>query len=163
MKRGINMPTCQKCGAYYSEISCPFCTPDDSPESPVTTIKAEESRSVRIIDPLELIESIDDVEGQINKLQEEKELEIQNLTEDLAKQEEIEKKAKIELDELNSQVNELESSLKDQQERRQQLIQEKEKMEQEIEDLKTKFSGLKAEVSAREAETSKLKEELGVL
>ncbi|UCG89637.1 MAG: hypothetical protein JSU57_03955 [Candidatus Heimdallarchaeota archaeon] len=157
------MPTCQKCGAYYSEVSCPFCTPDDSPESPVTTIKAEESKSVRIIDPLELIESIEDIQGQLKTIQEEKELEIQKLTEDLAKQEEIDKKAKIELDELNSQVNELEASLKNQQERRQQLIQEKEKMEQEIEDLKRKFSGLKAEVSTREAEVSKLKEELGVL
>ena len=46
------MPTCTKCGAYYSEGSCPFCTPDDSEDSPVTTVQSEESRSVRIIDPI---------------------------------------------------------------------------------------------------------------
>ena len=85
------MPTCQKCGSYYSEKSCPFCTPDDSPESPVVTIEKEESKAVRIIDPIDLIESIENTESQINELQEEKELEIQGLTEEINKHEEIER------------------------------------------------------------------------
>lgn len=157
------MPTCQKCGSYYSEKSCPFCTPDDSPQSPVSTIKVEESKSVRIIDPMELIESIENIQGQINNLQEEKELNIQKLAEDLAKQEEIEKKVKAELDGIVSQVTELESSVKKPQEKRQQLIQEKQKVEQEIENLQIKLSELRESASAKEAEASKLKEELGVL
>lgn len=157
------MPICQKCGSYYSEKSCPFCTPDDSPQSPVTTIKVEESKSVRIIDPMELIESIENIEGQINKLQEEKELDIQKLTEDVAKQEEIEREVKAELDGIVSRVTELGSSVKNQQERRQQITQEKQKVEQEIENLQTKLSELRESASAKEAEASRLKEELGVL
>lgn len=155
------MPICQKCGAYYSEISCPFCTPDDSPDSPVSTIEKEESKTVRIIDPLELVESIEDIESQIKKLSEEKQLEIQKLTEDVAKQEETERKIKPELDGLNSAVLELEGSQKEKQEELQRLTQGNKEITEEIESLKSKFSKLKGELSSKEAEISQLKEELG--
>jgi hypothetical protein len=59
----IRMPICSKCGSYFSEGSCPHCTPDDSPDSPVKTIEAEETNHIRIIDPLELIESIEENEN----------------------------------------------------------------------------------------------------
>ena len=155
------MPTCQKCGCYYSEKSCPFCTPDDSPESPVITIEKEESKAVRIIDPLDLIEFIEKTESQIKQLQEEKELEIQGLTEEINKQEENERKLKTELDRLNAEVTELENSLKNEQEKRHDLVQGKVPAEQEIESLKSKLSMLESDISSRKAEISQLKEQLG--
>lgn len=155
------MPICQKCGCYYSEKSCPFCTPDDSPESPVTTIEKEESKAIRIIDPLDLIDSIENTESQIKQLQEDKELEIQGLTEEIKKQEEFDRKIKAELDTLNAEVSEFENSLKSKQEERQNLVQGKDPIEQEIQSLQSKLSSLEADISSRKAEISQLKEQLG--
>lgn len=155
------MAICKKCGCYYSEKSCPFCTPDDSPESPVITIEKEESKAVRIIDPLDLLESIENTDSLIKKLQEEKELEIQGLTKEINKQEEIEQKLGTELDTMNNEVPELENSLKNKQEERHNLVQRKVSVEQEIESLKSKLSLSEADISSRKAEISQLKEQLG--
>lgn len=157
------MATCQKCGAYFSEKSCPFCTPDDSPLSPVTTIEKEEAKAVRIIDPLELIESIEDQEIKIKRLQEENDLEIQKLTENVTAQEEIEGNLKRELDEINSQVSEIEVTLKNKQEEKQNLIQENENIEQEIERQKSELLKIEENISTKETEVAKLKEELGAI
>ena len=86
------MPICNKCGCYFSEKSCPFCTPDDSPESPVSTIEVETNKTVRIIDPLTLIESIEEVEKQINSLKESKEVELEKLREETKNQHRFERK-----------------------------------------------------------------------
>ena len=155
------MPICQKCGSYFSEKSCPFCTPDDSPESPVSTIEKEESKAIRIIDPIDLIESIENTELQIKQLREEKELEIQGLTEQVEKNDEIERKLKTELDVMDSEISRLEASSKSKQEENQTLLQGKSPLEEEINTLKSKLTTLEADISSRKTEISQLKEQLG--
>lgn len=157
------MPTCQECGAYFSEGTCPFCTPEDSPASPVTTTIVEERKTVLIMDPLELLESIEKVEIQLKNLEEEKDREIQRLTEEVATQEDRENELTSELEGINSQVSDLEGSLKEQQEKRHEVIQGKEKADQEIETLTTKVAKLEENVSTRAVEIAKLKTELGAL
>ena len=73
------MPICSKCGSYYSEVSCPHCTPDDSPKSPVTTVHIEEKNSVRLIDPIDLLDSIEKAEKDLQILEDEKLAEIKKL------------------------------------------------------------------------------------
>ncbi|MFX1504923.1 MAG: coiled-coil domain-containing protein [Promethearchaeota archaeon] len=155
------MPICQKCGSYFSEKSCPFCTPDDSPESPVSTIEKEESKAIRIIDPIDLIESIENTESQIKQLQEKKELEIQGLTEEVDKKTKIERKLKTELDTLDSELSQLEGSFKNKREDKQNLLRGKFPLEEEIESLKSKLAILEADISSRKTEISQLKEQLG--
>jgi chromosome segregation ATPase len=155
------MPICSKCGCYFSEKSCPFCTPDDSPDSPVSTIEVETSKPVRIIDPSKLIDSIEEAEGEITSLKDSKEKEIEQLREEMRNQEELELKIKTELEELDSQLSELQSSIKEMQEKKDNLIQGKTELEQEVKDLKSKLSELNGQVLSKVSEISQLKAELG--
>jgi len=154
------MPICQRCGSYFSEKSC-TCTPEDSEESPVTSVKPQETSTIRIIDPLKLLDSIENTEENLRKLEEEKGEEVQNLTNEITQKEGKESELQKEVDKLNSQMSELDQKLKNQQEEKVRLNQENDTLEQEIETLKAKISNLSENISAKEAEISNLKETLG--
>jgi predicted nucleic acid-binding Zn-ribbon protein len=156
------MPTCKKCGAYYSEVSCPFCTPDDSPESPVTTINVEESKPIRIIDPLDLIESVEKANEELENLGVEKEKEIRNLNEKITNRKKIEEELQKELDDINNQVSQIEDTFKNQKEKQKQLIAEKENIQQELKDLKMNLAKIEENIANKEAEVAELKTMLGV-
>ncbi len=155
------MPICSKCGSYFSEKSCPLCTPDDSPDSPVSTIEVETSKPVRIIDPSKLIDSIEEAEKEIKSLKETKEKEIEQLKEEIENQEELQHKIKDELDRLNSQISELQSSVDEKQEKKENLDQAKRELEKETKDLKSRLSELNDHVLSKVSEISQLKAELG--
>lgn len=154
------MPICQRCGSYYSEKSC-TCTPEESEDSPVTSVKPQETSTVRIVDPLELLDSIEETEEKLAKLEEEKGPEAQKLTDEITQSEEKENELQKEVDNLNSQMSEIDQKVKNQQEEKIRLNQEKEKVEQEIETLKAKFSELSDKISAKKAEVNNLKASLG--
>ncbi|MHA1206002.1 MAG: hypothetical protein ACTSSO_00360, partial [Candidatus Hodarchaeales archaeon] len=107
------MPICSKCGSYYSEVSCPNCTPDDSPKSPVTTVHVEEKSSIRIIDPIELLDSIEKADMDLSKLEDEKSIEIEKLESQIKdlglKGEEIQ----AEMGQVEAQIPELQQTLQE--------------------------------------------------
>ncbi len=154
------MPICQRCGSYYSEKSC-TCTPEESEESPVSSVKPQETSTVRIIDPLKLLDSIEETEINLTKLEEEKGQEVQKLTNEITQNEEKESELQNKVDNLNSQMSESEQKVKNQQEKKFRLNQEKEKIVQEIETLKAKFIELSDIIAAKEAEITNLKANLG--
>lgn len=132
------MPICSKCGSYFSEGSCPHCTPEDSPDSPVKTIEIEKSKNVRIIDPLELLDSIEKGEKELEVFSTEKEFEMKNISEELAGLEETERKLKTEIDSLKTQVSDLESRVKLNESMKNELKQNQQLLRQEIESLRTR-------------------------
>lgn len=156
------MPICNKCGCYFSEKSCPFCTPDDSPDSPVSTIEVEANKTVRIIDPLTLIESIEEVEKQTNSLKESKEAELEKLRGKMKDQKETESRITAELEELESEIVEMQSTIKEKQEKKENLLLRKTRLEKETNDPKSKLPSLKNQIVSKENEISQLKTELGV-
>ncbi len=155
-------PICEKCGSYYSEISCPFCTPDDSPDSPVRTIEVKEKKTVRMVDPIELIEALDDLKEKIQTLTEVSEAEIKNITEHVTEREEVRKQTKKELSLSDSKISELTIALQTQQEEKQGATVEKHKIEQEIKVLNQKINSLEQIITDKERELSNLKSEVGV-
>ncbi|MHA1972000.1 MAG: hypothetical protein ACTSW1_03335 [Candidatus Hodarchaeales archaeon] len=155
------MPTCQRCGSYYSEGSCPFCTPDDSPDSPVKTIEVEEVKQVRIIDPLDLIESIENVEKDLERLSEEKELEIKKLNEEIVKLEDSNNKIGIEIDEALSHISNLKSSLAEKEGIKKDLSQKKELLQSDISSLKTTLKEIENKINTYDSEMVELKSSLG--
>ena len=141
------MPICAKCGSYFSEGSCPHCTPEDSPDSPVKTIEIEKAKEVRIIDPLELLDSIEKGEKELTVLSAEKELELKKLSGELASLEESEQKLKAEIDILKTQVTEMESQVKLNESMKNELKQNQQLFRQEIETLKSRKDELREKIT----------------
>ena len=156
-------PICGKCGSYYSEISCPFCTPDDSPDSPVKTIEVTEKKTVRMIDPIELLEALDEIKAKIQTLTEESDAKIKNLTAEITKREEVKNGTKNELSLSEFRINELKTAIHGNQEEKQGSTVEKHKVEQEIKILNEKINALEQIVTEKEQELSNLKNEVGVV
>ncbi len=141
------MPICSKCGSYFSESSCPHCTPEDSPNSPVRTIEIEKSKNVRIIDPLELLDSIEKGENELKILSAEKESELKNIGGELTNLEETEQKLRTEVDSLKTKVSDLESRVKLNESMKNELKQNQQLLRQEIESLRSRKEELQEKLT----------------
>ncbi|MHA1976315.1 MAG: hypothetical protein ACW98F_16585 [Candidatus Hodarchaeales archaeon] len=156
------MPICSKCGSYFSEASCTFCTPDDSPKSPVSTVNVEEKSSVRLIDPMELLDSIEKAEVDFNRLKEEKSGEIKEVETEISALQEKEKDLLLEIEPLKSQISQLESSLKEKEQEITVLTGDSQSLLEETNALKARILSLETNKARLTEEVSELKTTLGV-
>ena len=161
-RRGFIVPICSKCGSYFSETSCPLCTPDDSPKSPVSTIHTEEKESIRIIDPLQLLESIEQVERDFVILEEEKEKEIKNLEDQILENRKKEDSLKGEINDISTEIAQSEKLQETKFKDKSAILQEQNDVIEEINSLKTKVLSLETEIDQIEKEISEMKISLGV-
>jgi len=155
------MPICSKCRSYYSEVSCPHCTPDDSPKSPVTTVHVEEKNSIRIIDPIELLDSIEKAEMDLATLEDEKSIEIKKLESQI---EELGLKCEekqLEMDKLEAQIPELQQSLQEKNEEKANELSNNQFLLEETNSLKARVLTLETEKISLETELKNLREEIG--
>ena len=155
------MPICSKCGSYYSEVSCPNCTPDDSPKSPVTTVHVEETNSIRIIDPIELLDSIEKADMDLSKLEDEKSLEIKKLEsqiEDLGlKGEEIQS----EMGQVEAQIPELQQTLQEISKEKVNELSNNQLLLEETNSLKARVLSIETEKMSLETKLKDLRENIG--
>ncbi len=155
------MPICSKCGSYYSEVSCPNCTPDDSPKSPVTTVHVEEKNSIRIIDPIELLDSIEKAEMDLAKLEEEKSTEIKELEskiKDLGfKEEEIQS----EMEQLEDQITEFQLSVDAKNKQKSEILSNNQLLLEDTNSLKARVLTLETEKMSLETKLKDLREKKG--
>jgi chromosome segregation ATPase len=156
------LPICSKCGSYFSEASCTFCTPDDSPKSPVSTINVEEKSSVRLIDPIELLDSIEKTELDLVELDELKTAEIKELETEISTLQEKEKESLLNLESLKSQVSQLEASLKEKEEEKSGLTGDNQSLLEETNALKARILSLETNKATLNEEVNELKNTLGV-
>ncbi|MHA2052516.1 MAG: hypothetical protein ACW99F_02860 [Candidatus Hodarchaeales archaeon] len=146
------MPICSKCGSYFSETSCPLCTPDDSPKSPVSTVHAEEKESIRIIDPLKLVESIEQIETEFVILEEEKDKEIMNLEEQILENRRKEASLKGEINDISVKLSESEKSREARLQDKSAILNKHNVIVEEINSLKAKILNLETEIDQIERE-----------
>ncbi|MHA2173725.1 MAG: hypothetical protein ACXAB2_09130 [Candidatus Hodarchaeales archaeon] len=146
------MPICSKCGSYFSETSCPLCTPDDSPKSPVSTVHAEEKESIRIIDPLKLVESIEQIETEFVILEEEKDKEIMNLEEQILENRRKEASLKGEINDISVKLSESEKSREARLQDKSTILNKHNVIVEEINSLKAKILNLETEIDQIERE-----------
>ncbi|MHA1941827.1 MAG: hypothetical protein ACW97P_08880 [Candidatus Hodarchaeales archaeon] len=146
------MPICSKCGSYFSETSCPICTPDDSPKSPVSTVHAEEKESIRIIDPLKLVESIEQIETEFVILEEEKDKEIMNLEEQILENRRKEASLKGEINDISVKLSESEKSREARLQDKSAILNKHNVIVEEINSLKAKILNLETEIDQIERE-----------
>lgn len=155
------MPICSKCGSYYSEVSCPNCTPDDSPKSPVTTVHLEEKNSVRIIDPIELLDSIEKAEMDLAKLENKKSIEIKKLESQIKelglKGEEIQS----EMDQLENQIPELQQSIQEKNNEKANVLGRNQLLLEETNSLKARVLTIETEKTSLETKLKDLREKKG--
>ena len=156
------MPICSKCGSYFSEASCTFCTPDDSPKSPVSTVNVKEKSSVRLIDPIELLDSIEKAEVNLNELKAVKTAEISEVETEISALQEKEKELLLEMEPLKSQISKLESSLKEKEDEIQVLTGDNQSLLEETNALKARILSLETNKAALTEEANALKITLGV-
>lgn len=161
-RRGIILPICSKCGSYFSETSCPLCTPDDSPKSPVSTIHTEEKESIRIIDPLKLLESIEQIEKEFVLLVEEKEEEIKNLEGQILENRKKEDSLKGEINSISMELSQSEKSQEAKLQDKSAILNKQNVIIEQINSLKTKILSLETEIDQIKKENSELKFSLGV-
>jgi len=155
------MPICSKCRSYYSEVSCPNCTPDDSPKSPVTTVHIEEKNSIRIIDPIELLDSIEKAEMDLATLEDEKSIEIKKLESQI---EELGLKCEekqSEMDKLEAQIPELQQSLQEKNKEKANELSNNQLLLEETNSQKARVLTLETEKISLETELKNLREEIG--
>jgi chromosome segregation ATPase len=146
------LPICSKCGSYFSETSCPLCTPDDSPKSPVSTVHAEEKESIRIIDPLKLVESIEQIETEFVILEEEKDKEIMNLEEQILENRRKEASLKGEINDISVKLSESEKSREARLQDKSTILNKHNVIVEEINSLKAKILNLETEIDQIERE-----------
>jgi chromosome segregation ATPase len=146
------LPICSKCGSYFSETSCPLCTPDDSPKSPVSTVHAEEKESIRIIDPLKLVESIEQIETEFVILEEEKDKEIMNLEEQILENRRKEASLKGEINDISVKLSESEKSREARLQDKSAILNKHNVIVEEINSLKAKILNLETEIDQIERE-----------
>jgi chromosome segregation ATPase len=146
------LPICSKCGSYFSETSCPICTPDDSPKSPVSTVHAEEKESIRIIDPLKLVESIEQIETEFVILEEEKDKEIMNLEEQILENRRKEASLKGEINDISVKLSESEKSREARLQDKSAILNKHNVIVEEINSLKAKILNLETEIDQIERE-----------
>ncbi|MCK4847741.1 MAG: hypothetical protein KAT16_01815 [Candidatus Heimdallarchaeota archaeon] len=155
------MPICSKCGCYYSEVSCPNCTPDDSPKSPVTTVHLEEKNSVRIIDPIELLDSIEKAEMDLAKLENKKSIEIKKLESQIKelglKGEEIQS----EMEQLESQIPELQQSIQEKNNEKANVLGRNQLLLEDTNSLKARVLTIETEKTSLETKLKDLREKKG--
>ncbi|MHA1444772.1 MAG: hypothetical protein ACTSR4_08505 [Candidatus Hodarchaeales archaeon] len=155
------MPICSKCGSYYSEVSCPNCTPDDSPKSPVTTVHVEEKSSIRIIDPIELLDSIDKADMDLSKLEDEKSIEIEKLESQIKdlglKGEEIQS----EMGQVEAQIPELQQTLQEKSKEKVNELSNNQFLLEETNSLKARVLTIEAEKISLETKLKDLRENIG--
>lgn len=156
------MPICSKCGSYFSEASCTFCTPDDSPKSPVSTVNVKEKSSVRLIDPIELLDSIEKAEVNLNELKAVKTAEISEVETEISALQEKEKELLLEMEPLKSQISKLESSLKEKEDEIQVLTGDNQSLLEETNALKARILSLETNKAALTEEANALKITFGV-
>ncbi len=155
------MPICSKCGSYYSEVSCPNCTPDDSPKSPVTTVHVEGKNSIRIIDPIELLDSIEKAEMDLAKLEDENSIDIQKLESQIKelglKGEEIQS----EMEQLEAQIPELQQSLQEKNKEKASELSNNQLLLEETNSLKARVLTIETEKISLETKLKDLRENIG--
>jgi len=155
------MPICSKCGSYYSEVSCPNCTPDDSPKSPVSTVHVEEKNSIRIIDPIELLDSIEKAEMDLAKLEDEKSIEITKLESQIKelglKREEIQS----EMEKLEAQIPELQQLLQEKNTEKANELGKNQSLLEETNSLKARILTIETEKLSLESKLKDLRENIG--
>ena len=155
------MPICSKCGSYYSEVSCPNCTPDDSPKSPVSTVHVEEKNSIRIIDPIELLDSIEKAEMDLAKLEDEKSIEITKLESQIKelglKREEIQS----EMEKLEAQIPELQQLLQEKNTEKANELGNNQSLLEETNSLKARILTIETEKLSLESKLKDLRENIG--
>jgi chromosome segregation ATPase len=155
------MPICSKCGSYFSEVSCPNCTPDDSPKSPVTTVHVEEKNSIRIIDPIELLDSIEKAEMDLAKLEDEKSAEIKKLESQIKELGVKEQEIQSEMDLLLSQVPELQLSIKEKNKEKANVLSENQILLEETNSLKARVLTMETKKMSIETKLKELRENIG--
>ena len=155
------MPICSKCGSYYSEVSCPNCTPDDSPKSPVTTVHIEEKNSIRIIDPIELLDSIEKAELDLVKLDEEKSTEIKELESKIKELGIKEEEIQSEMERLEAQISELQQSLEVKNSQKSDILNNNQLLLEETNSLKARVLTLETEKMSLETKLKDLRENKG--
>ncbi|MHA1512632.1 MAG: hypothetical protein ACTSRJ_01030 [Candidatus Hodarchaeales archaeon] len=155
------MPICSKCGSYYSEVSCPNCTPDDSPKSPVTTVHVEEKSSIRIIDPIELLDSIEKADMDLSKLEDEKSIEIEKLESQIKdlglKGEEIQ----AEMGQVEAQIPELQQTLQEKSKEKVNELSNNQFLLEETNSLKARVLTIETEKISLETKLKDLRENIG--
>ena len=155
------MPICSKCGSYYSEVSCPNCTPDDSPKSPVTTVHVEEKNSIRIIDPIELLDSIEKADMDLAKLDDEKSTEIKKLESQIKdlglKEEEIQS----EMGQVEAQIPELQQTLQERSKEKVNELSNNQLLLEETNSLKARILTFETEKISLETKLKDLRENIG--
>ncbi|MHA1236368.1 MAG: hypothetical protein ACTSQ9_01760 [Candidatus Hodarchaeales archaeon] len=155
------MPICSKCGSYYSEVSCPNCTPDDSPKSPVTTVHVEEKSSIRIIDPIELLDSIEKADMDLSKLEDEKSIEIEKLESQIKdlglKGEEIQ----AEMGQVEAQIPELQQTLQEKSKEKVNELSNNQLLLEETNSLKARVLTIETEKISLETKLKDLRENIG--
>lgn len=153
------MPICSNCGSYYSEKVC-SCVGEEDPDSPVKTISADRVRSVRIINPIELLDKIEEAEAKLNDLEEDEGAKVQSMTDQLARESNKEEKLQKEVDAMQLEIPNLETSIKATQEKNQGLIQQNTHLQHELEASKAKFIKLTEVKTQKEQEATKLRSEV---
>ena len=155
------MPICSKCGSYYSEISCPNCTPDDSPKSPVSTIHIEEENSIRIIDPIELLDSIEKAEVDLEKLEDEKSREVEKLESKIKELGVKEGEKQTEIEKLQTQITELKQTLEEKHNQKAEAINNNQLLLEETNSLKARVLTLETEKMSLETKVKDLRTNIG--
>ena len=155
------MPICSKCGSYYSEVSCPNCTPDDSPKSPVTTVHVEEKNSVRIIDPIELLDSIEKAQMDLAKLEDKKSIEIKKLESQIKELGLKGEEKQSEMEQLESQIPELQQSIQEKNNEKASVLGRNQLLLEETNSLKARVLTIETEKVSLETKLKDLREKKG--
>jgi chromosome segregation ATPase len=128
------------------------CVSEEDPDSPVKTISTEQERTVRIINPIELLDKIEEAEAKLKNLDEVKGADVQRMTEKLTRESKSEEELQKEIDTFQHEITNLETSLNVIHMKKQDLIQQNKGLQHEIEALNAKFLRLTEIKTQKKAE-----------
>ncbi|MFW9777357.1 MAG: hypothetical protein ACFFE8_00805 [Candidatus Heimdallarchaeota archaeon] len=132
------MPICTNCGSYYSEKVC-SCVSEEDPDSPVKTVSTEQERTVRIINPIELLDKIEEAEAKLKELDEVKGAKVKSMTDELTLESDEEAKLQEEIDTIQLEIARLETALNSILMKKQDLVQQNTGLKHDLEASRVKF------------------------
>ncbi|MFW9854002.1 MAG: hypothetical protein ACFFFG_03050 [Candidatus Thorarchaeota archaeon] len=112
---------------------------EEDPNSPVKTISSEQERTVRIINPIELLDKIEEAETKLKELDEVKGAKIKSMTDELTRESNKEAELQEEIDKIQLEITRLETTLNSVLMKKQDLVQQNAGLKHDLEASKVKF------------------------